>query len=482
MTGRYTFDEGMALARALDQQNQGLPVDHIDVEAPLLEMDHIDRIVMRNPTQDNCSIVFAKHYGGKMLYAHKIGAWFEWDGAVWARENTRRVLDICRHISRKVNHDGKANFASHNFILGSEMLCRVDREFAITGEEFDRDNYLLNTPAGIVDLRTGKLSNHDPGFMLSKITAVAPSNEGGEVFMRFLDEITGGDKELQEFHQVSLGACLSGAVESHWMLFWTGEGRNGKNTLGDAVQYVMGTYAIKIVSSALMQKKHESHPTEIAQLNGARLAVSSEVSEGDYWHESRINELTGDATISARFMRGDFFEFQRTHKHLIYGNHRPQLRSVTNAIRSRIKIVPFKESFIGREDAELPEKLKAEAGFILSWLIEGHGKWLNNRKKLPDCAAIHRESDDYFSCQSTVEAWIKERVAYEDDQESPSHLQPRASDLYSDYFNWKEARGEAPISQTRWGEIMTKHFVKVHSNGARYRGAKLLPAGMANDE
>ena len=70
-------------------------------------------------------------------------------------------------------------------------------------------------------------------------------------------------------------------------------------------------------------------------------------------------------------MYGSSFTFQRTHKHLVYGNSRPQLRSTDSAIRSRIKIVPFKVSFRGREDKDLPRRLREEMGFVLQWLIVG---------------------------------------------------------------------------------------------------------------
>jgi putative DNA primase/helicase len=290
--------------------------------------------------------------------------------------------------------------------------------------------------------------------MITHCTAVAPSTAGGAVFEKFLSEITLGDRELSEFLQASLGACLSGALEDHWMLFWIGQGRNGKNTLGDLVEDVMGDYAVKIQASTLMAKSFESHPAEIAQLQGARIAISSEIDAGDFWHEARIKELTGDATLRARFMRENFFTFQRTQKHLVYGNCRPQLRSVGSAIKSRIKIVPFKASFLDREDKDLPRRLREELGYVLAWLIEGHSKWLTAGKKLPQCAAVEAESVDYFASQSTPEMWLAERCEVLSPDDRPLLQLPRSTDLYRDYSEWKKRRGEQPVSQTRWAEAM----------------------------
>jgi putative DNA primase/helicase len=426
-----------------------------------------------NPTQDNLALVCRNLYRGEILYAHQHGKWYENVVSHWVEDRTNKVFNMVREVIRRGNREGKSNMASANFCRGTELFCRADPAFAIDGSEFDRDHYLLNTPAGTVDLRTGEMRQHSPYDLLIKITAVAPTTEGGGRFLLFLSEITDGDGELVRFLKVSLGACLSGAVESHWLLFWTGSGRNGKNTLGDAVMFAMGNYALQIATSTLMDAKHEAHPTELAQLQGVRLAIASEVTQGSYWNESRINSLTGDAVISARFMRQDYFTFPRTHKHLIYGNHRPQLRNATDAVKARLKIVPFKQSFVGREDPLLPQTLKQEAGFILQWLIEGHTEWLRLGRRLPPCQAVEDEVAAYFADQSTVESWITERCeCITPDKRLDSDL-PQAMSLYRDYQNWKQDIGETPLSMKKWGLTMSRIFEKVSYQSIRYRGVAL---------
>lgn len=427
----------------------------------------------RRTNQDENAQAFALMYGGKLKFASDVGKWFGYTDGRWREDTLGKVKHLIRLMCRSVG-GAKAKEMKHQNAV--EAMCKVDPVFAVRASEtFDRDNYLLNTSQGVVDLRTGEMLAHSSDLLLSKMTRVAPSVEGGERFLQFLDEITLSDKELIEFLQVSLGACLSGAVESHWLLFWIGIGRNGKNTLGDLVMWIMGDYAKKIPATSLMAKEHEGHPTEIADLMGCRLAVSSEIEQGAFWQEAKINELTGDTTISARFMRQDFFEFQRTHKHLIFGNNRPRLKTVTEALKARIKIVPFKASFIGREDPELPSKLQAEAGFVLSWLIEGHRKWLAAGRRLPKCAAVDAESSDYFDNQSVVEMWIAEHLLVVPDDGRGGRGWPKAKTLYDDYVKWKEERGEKAMSMTLWGEAMGKQFVKIKADGLRYRGCQLDP-------
>lgn len=442
--------------------------------AGAVALQGVEMSLLQLGTQDSVAQIFARQMDGKMLYNHTRDKWLEWDGARWQIEATRKALNFARDLARSVNYEGSRSIGSASFCAGVEQLAKADPALSAKGTEFDLDNYLLNSPGGTFDLRTNTLRPHNPEERISLCTATTPTHEGGAAFENFLVEITMGDRELVEFLQVSLGACLSGAVESHWMMFWIGQGRNGKNTLGDLVQDAMGDYARKVPASTLMAKAHESHPTEIANLQGVRLALSSEINDGEHWNEARINEVTGDANLSARFMRGDLFTFQRTHKHLIYGNHRPQLRTVGNAIKSRIKIVPFKASFLGREDGDLPRRLRENLGYVLAWLIEGHSKWLAAGKRLPQCQAVEAESADYFAAQSTVDMWLSERVQILAPDERNVLALPQSSELYRDYADWKKERGETPVSLTRWAESL-RGFEKVKSSGVRYRSLMLIP-------
>jgi putative DNA primase/helicase len=276
------------------------------LEPPSAPSD-IELVLLQNPTQDACALAIKYRYKDQFKFIYSQNVWIYWNGKYWEVARTKLVSHYIRELVRFANTLGKASLSSATFTAGVEAFCKTDPDFALTGDELDSSNYLLNTPAGTYDLRTGLMRPHDPSDLITKMTMVAPVKTGGDRFKRFMKEITGGDLTLIYFLQVLLGSLLSGAIESHFLILWIGEGRNGKNTLGDLIMWILGAYARKIPSNTLMASKHERHPTELASLLGIRLAISSEISDGAYWNESRINELTGYATISARFMAGNFF-------------------------------------------------------------------------------------------------------------------------------------------------------------------------------
>ena len=72
------------------------------------------------------------------------------------------------------------------------------------------DPWLLNTPGGVIDLRTGKSRRSKPDDYMTKITAVAP---GGTcpIWERFIARITNRDVSLANFLQRVIGYSLTRA-------------------------------------------------------------------------------------------------------------------------------------------------------------------------------------------------------------------------------------------------------------------------------
>jgi putative DNA primase/helicase len=416
--------------------------------------------------QEIIARIFEVEHMDEFRYCLSWHKWMHWKGTYWRIEDTDLAFDQIRHVVAARNREAKATPASAPFARGVETFCRASRVFATVSSQWDAETSVLNTPKGTQELITGVWRPHKKEDYITKTTVVSPESGNHPVFDRFMRDITLGDQALIDYHQRSLGACLSGAITDNFLLFWYGLGQNGKNTLGDLIGWMLGDYAKVVPAETLMAPRGGAqHPTDLANLRGIRLAVSSEVDEGSYFNEQRIKSLTGDAVISARFMRQDFFEFKRTHRHLVYGNHRPMLRIVDPALKARIHIVPFKASFPPESrDPDMGKKLRAEAPQILKWLIDGHQLWLENGH-LSKCSAVQEETDAYFEALSTHDLWVSECCLEREDYRGSS------KELYLSFKRWKEARGEGVMSQTRWAEWMGSRYKKARqSSGYIYLG------------
>ena len=155
----------------------------------------------------------------------------------------------------------------------------------------------------------------------------------------------------------------------------------------------MADYHRTAAMETFTASNNDQHPTGLAGLRGARLVSANETEHGRQWAESRIKTLTGGDKIEARFMRQDFFEFEPQMKLFIFGNHKPGIASVDEAIRRRLHLIPFTVTIPANErDQELPERLKAEWPGILAGLDCGRVCRLAARRAQAAgrCSVCHR--------------------------------------------------------------------------------------------
>jgi putative DNA primase/helicase len=306
---------------------------------------------------------FADRHAADLRFVAKWGQWFRYDGTRWRQDDTLHTFDLARRICREASAEcngkkgEKAALASAKTVAAIERLARSDRRIAATIDQWDADPWLLNTPDGVVDLRTGMNRAHRADDYMTKLTSVGPSGRC-PIFLAFLTRITAGDPELIAYLRRVLGYALTGITREHALFFGYGTGANGKSVLLSTVAGILGDYHKTAPIETFTASNVDRHPTDLAMLRGARLVTATETEEGRQWAESRIKSLTGGDRVSARFMRQDFFEFMPQFKLFIAGNHRPGLRSVDEAIRRRFHLIPFAVTIPAEErDSELTEKL-----------------------------------------------------------------------------------------------------------------------------
>jgi len=275
-------------------------------------------------TEDSAALEFARRYDGKLRYDHDAGEWFQFDGNIWRHNKTGTPFHWARELARELAQEeaDRIRYVSSKvgFASGVEKFSRADPVFAVTSENWDLDPFLLGTPSGTVDLRTGKLRTSDPDDGITKSTAVAPAEVANcPLWLKFLSETTGGDLELMRFIQQFAGFSLSGDTREHALLFGHGDGGNGKGVTLNTISGVMGDYAVTASMDTFTASSGDRHPADLAMLRGARLVTASETESGRLWAESRIKALTGGDPISARFYAAGFLHVHTTVQN---NNHR----------------------------------------------------------------------------------------------------------------------------------------------------------------
>jgi putative DNA primase/helicase len=417
-------------------------------------------------SEEALALRFSRQYEGELRYVDGWARWMCWDGTRWREDDTLAVFDRCRSICRRGSAEcGDAQervamkIAAAQTVAAIERLARADRRHAAIVEQWDADPWLLNTPTGTVDLRTGELHCHEREQHLTKVTAAGP---GGEcpLWRRFLDRITDGSSELQAFLQRVIGYCLTGSICEHAMFFLYGTGANGKSVFLFIIAWLLGDYAKTAPASAFTAASTEQHPTDVAGLRGARFVTAIETEDGRWWAEAKIKSLTGGDSITARFMRQDFFEYVPQFKLFVAGNHKPGLRNVDEAIRRRLHLIPFTVTIDEQErDPDLAEKLKAEYSGILQWAIDGCLMWQRDGLKPPEI--VRRATSDYLAAEDAIGRWIEDRCSL------GSGYWTAGATLFANWQQWCDQTGERPESQKRFTQRLEARGIRPKRDGAK---------------
>jgi putative DNA primase/helicase len=416
-------------------------------------------------TEDNVAEDFARQFEGRLRFDHTADRWYVWNDVRWLRNETGLGFDHSRKHCRKLR-GSNTRMASKKAAEGVEIMARRDQRLAVTSDVWDQDPFLLGTPDGTVDLKSGELKPPNRKDFITKLVSVptAPIGTPFPVFEKFLNEATSGDLGLQRFLKQWAGYCLTGDTRQQALLFIYGTGGNGKGVFVKVITEIMADYAREAAMATFVASRNQRHLTELAMLKGARLVTASETEQNQQWAQSRINELTGNDPITANFMRQDHFTFVPQFKLILMGNHKPKLGTVNDAARRRFNIVPFMHK-PQVPDLKLEEKLRQEYPAILRWMIDGCLDWQANSLIRPEI--VTATTSEYFEEQDLLGRWIAERC------ECAPGKKESASQLWESFKQFSIANGEEPGSSTAFGSMLSQRYEKKKSGGNNYLGIAL---------
>lgn len=433
-------------------------------------------------------------HGPDLHYCHPLRRWFVWNGARWQQDETGEVVARAKDTIRKLyveaanEDDDNRRKALVRHALRSESaerlramveLMQTEPGIPVVPEELDRDPWLLNCQNGTLDLRTGELGPHDPRDLLTKIVPVAYDPDATcPEWLRFLDRIMAGRADLVTFLQRAVGYSLSGCTDERVLFILYGTGANGKTTFLETVALFLGDYAMRTTTETLLTRGEWSGiPNDVARLRGARFVYASEAEEGRRLAEAKVKDLTGGDTISARFMRAEWFEFKPEFKLWLGTNHKPVIRGTDAAIWDRIRLIPFEVRIPESERLprrELMARFEAELPGILAWAVRGCLAWQEHGLGMPD--AVREATGAYHAEMDILAQFLDERCIV-----NPL-AKVKAGDLYKAYVEWCEGNGERPLSQRNFGmRLAERGFERRKSTGGLFRWSGIGLADQVDD-
>ena len=406
----------------------------------------------------NAERLVEKH-GADLRYCYAWEKWLVWDGRLWKVDDTgeveRKAKETVRAIYAEAAHaeGGDTRKALANHAKSSEArsrieamisLARSEPGIAVTPEELDADPWALNVFNGTVDLRSGELREHRREDLITKIAPVEYHPDAtAPAWKAFLERVLPSE-ELCAFVQRASGYSATGDTSEQCLFINHGTGANGKSTYQEAISAALGDYAMRAPTEMLLAKRSGGVPNDVARLKGARCVSASETEEGRRLAESLVKDLTGQDTITARFMRAEFFDFKPTHKLWLSTNHKPEIRGTDTAIWRRIRLVPWSVTIPPTEqNKKLPATLRHELPGILAWIVRGCLEWQRRGLQAPD--EVRKATGAYRAEMDVLAGFVAECC------EVSEHQRAYARELYAAYKRWCDETGERIESQKKFG-------------------------------
>ena len=317
----------------------------------------------------------------------------------------------------------------------------------------------------VIDLRTGKSRPALQSDLITKSLSVDLMGNSAKAirWQAFLTQIFGDDVELIDWLKRWCGYLLTGSTAEQIFIFCFGLGANGKSVLADILRFILADYARAIASETLTESKRAagSATPDLAELIGARLAMSAETEDGAALAESLIKSLVSGDTMTVRKLYTAPVQFTPQFKLMMLGNHKPIIKGNDYGIWRRVLLIPFRRTFKPEErDKELLNKLKAEAPHILAWMVEGCMDW--QERGLSDTPkTIQEATGNYQVEQDLIGKWLSECC-----NQSPS-AETSSTEIYINYKNWCIDNGLRPSSNIALGRRLGERGYKCRSSNGK---------------
>jgi putative DNA primase/helicase len=207
--------------------------------------------------------------------------------------------------------------------------------------------------------------------------------------------------------QEMFGLLLTGDTRYQKALLIVGPMRSGKGTIARVLMKLLGQDNVCGPTLSSLSSNFG-----LAPLIGKRLAVISDARLGSKADQSisveRILSITGEDTLTVDRKHRDVWTGRFEVRFVVLTNEMPRLTDSSGALASRFVILILLQSFLGKEDHGLADRLGAEMPGILNWSLAGL-KRLRERGYFVPPASSEAAQQELEDLGSPIGAFLRDR-------------------------------------------------------------------------
>lgn len=403
----------------------------------------------------------------KSWYTYFEGAWRKDEGSILVSEKikdfVRLMILYCGEI---VDDDLRKSYTAFVNKMGDRrmrdrILKDATGELRISAVEFDSNPYLINCLNGTYDL--SDFTFREPKWddfltMQTNFRHTVMRDVKCKRWEKFIKEVTQNDEDKADFLQRALGYSMLGTSNEECMFILYGKTtRNGKSTLLNTIEYLLGNYAkvapVGMICRGDRQKDAEAASPTLAGLKGKRFVTMAESNAYGKLDEEQIKQLTGGEEISARALYQSAITFKPQFTLWLSCNDLPMVTDKSLFASERIKVIEFNRHFTAEEqDIHLKDELTSPEAMqgIFMWLIRGYIRY--KERGLVMTSQLREVVKQYEKDNDLVLQFLESRCDRVSDSEYV-----RAKDLYNAYKNWSKSDGNYILSSRKFNSELERH-------------------------
>ncbi len=295
--------------------------------------------------------------------------------------------------------------------------------------------------------------------------AFDPNAPHPTVWNAFKASVWPNDQESADTLEEWMGYCLTPDTRQQTIAMLIGPSRSGRGTIARVMQALVGEANVANPTFSGLAAHFGAEcliGRPLAIIGDARLSRRSD------WATAleRFLGVAGEDSIGIPRKNREDWRGKLLTRFMVISNELPEIPDESQALTARLLVLQFTESFKGREDRTLDEKLRAELPGICLIAIEGW-KRLRNRGRFQQPQSSEDTLDQFRELSSPVGTYVRERLTV------GSGLSVRREAVYSDWKAWCESKGRGPSTDAALGKKLHAVLPKLKSTRPREDGDRV---------
>lgn len=358
--------------------------------------------------------------------------WMMWNGNRWVTDTLENdeAAALVRNVVGTITKALPEGNQWFNLAFRLEAMPRAKHILEIMRKHarvtvWNDDPYLLNTPRGLVNLRTGEWRGALPTDLVRSITPVAPDNNPPETWLRVATEIFDDDTRMLHIWIDWMALMLIGKRLRAAAVILRGSGRNGKSLLLESIVAMLGKiqeggYAFIAAEPTCfsMDARKKSDTGSLGFMDGARAAMFTEAPNDWQPNESQLKAAIAGEEVEAKFLYHPVFTFRFNAAITQASNVDIEFANAIPALRHRYTLFDLVRVFA--DDRKLYDAVLADAPRLLGLCIRRCTEILQGaetfwfpetwNKNRAFYAAVANRSAEHFDLRDPIPTLLKRLI------------------------------------------------------------------------